>query len=97
VKVNKVKSIYLLQPTHGLQLAMDPRIPDNQEAFTFKLANLEAGAIVDWYVDNRVVASTSKGEYLWALQRGSHLVKARYRQAGSGKLKETATVRFLVK
>jgi penicillin-binding protein 1C len=86
-----------VKATHGLQLAMDPRIPDHQEAFTFKLANLEGGLVVNWYVDDRMVASTLKGEYLWALQGGIHSVKARYRQAGSGKFKETDTIRFLVK
>jgi penicillin-binding protein 1C len=92
-----VKTVYLQHPTQGMQLAMDPRIPDDQEAFVFKLANLPDGTPVDWYVNDKLVASTSTGEYLWTLQQGIHSVSARIWQAESGKFQDTPDVSFMVK
>ena len=71
------KSPRLIQPTNGLQLAMDPRIPDDQEAFCFKLTKNSPVAAVDWYVDDQFLATTSTGEYLWSMQPGMHRVGAR--------------------
>jgi penicillin-binding protein 1C len=92
-----VKPVYLRHPTQGMQLAMDPRIPDDQEAFVFRLANLPQPTPVDWYVDDRLVGSTAIGEYLWRLQRGVHSVRVRMWSANSGSFKETPEVGFIVK
>ena len=94
---DNLKPVYLRHPSEGMQLAMDPRIPDDQEAFVFKLANLSAPTPVDWYVNGRRVGSTSSGEYLWALQRGQHTVRARIQPANSGPVTETPEVSFIVK
>ncbi len=92
-----VKPVYLRHPSQGMQLAMDPRIPDDQEAFVFRLANLPQRTPVDWYVDDRLVGSTSTGEYLWRLQRGVHSVKVRMWPDGSGQYLDTPGVNFMVK
>ena len=92
-----IKPVYLQHPTQGMQLAMDPRIPKDQQAFVFKLANLPDGTPVDWYVDNKLVASTSFGEYLWPLQRGTHSVQARIRPDDSGQYQVTSGASFMVK
>ncbi len=91
------KDIYLQHPTQGMQLAMDPRLPEDQQAFTFKIANLPDGHPVDWYVNQIFVASTLTGEYLWRLQPGYHSVRARIRSADLDKFKEIAAVTFSVK
>ncbi len=91
------RAIYLQQPTPGMQLAMDPRIKESQQAFVFKLANLPHNTPVDWYVDDKLAASTSTAEYLWTLQPGIHSVSTRIWQAESGRFQDTASVRFVVK
>ena len=91
------KPIYLRHPTQGMQLAMDPRIEEAQQAFMFKLANLPDNTPVDWYVDDQLAASTSTGEYLWTLQPGMHSVKVRIWSANSRAFKETPEVSFIVK
>ncbi len=91
------RSTYLRHPTQGLQLAMDPRIPDDQEAFVFRLANLPQSTLVDWYVDERRVASTATGEYLWRLQPGVHSVKVRIWADRYGQYHDTPEVSFMVK
>ncbi|UCD78439.1 MAG: transglycosylase domain-containing protein [Desulfobacterales bacterium] len=93
----EAQPVYLQHPTPGLQLAMDPRIPDDQEAFVFRLANFNNKRKVDWYVDEKLVATTATGEYLWPLQRGSHALKARLGPDGFGQFQDTAEVRFTVK
>jgi len=90
-------SVYFQHPTQGMQLAMDPRIPDDQEAFVFKLANLPDGAAVDWYVDDKMLAAASTGAYLWPLQRGAHSVRALIRSQDSGQIQVTPDVNFTVK
>ena len=91
------KTYHLLRPTKDLQLSMDPRIPDDHEAFSFKLAQVPTGAIVDWYVDDRLTATTSTAEYIWPLQRGEHQVQAIVRFERQHRLAQTPSVRFIVK
>ena len=80
-----------------MELAMDPRIPDHQQAFVFRLANLPQNTPVDWYVDDRLVASTTTGEYLWRLQPGVHSVKVRIGPDGFDQYQDTPDVSFMVK
>ena len=97
VQAKDPKLTYLRHPTQGLQLAMDPRISDDQEAFVFRLANMPQSALADWYVDERLVGSTSIGEYLWRLQRGVHSVRVRIWLDGSGQFQDTSEISFIVK
>ena len=91
------KPVYLQHPTQQMQMAVDPRIPEERQAFLFRLANLPAGIPVDWYVDQKWVASTSTGAYLWPLQPGDHSVKARFRLTAAAPIQVTPEVRFTVK
>jgi penicillin-binding protein 1C len=66
----------LLQPTAGLQIAHDPRIPIEFEALPMQIATVPGFHRVDWYVDGKLTASTTDSHYPWPLQRGTHSVKA---------------------
>jgi penicillin-binding protein 1C len=94
---HEVRPIYVQYPTPGLQLAMDPRVDDDQEAFVFRLANLNRNTRVYWYIDEKLTATLSGAEYLWPLQRGTHSVRARIGRDGTGQYQETSAVRFTVK
>lgn len=87
----------LERPTQGLQLAMDPRIPDLYEAFQFQLSQLPEKSRVEWYVDGRPAGAGTTRYYLWPLSRGVHHVMARVHLSGSRPPLETASVRFVVK
>jgi penicillin-binding protein 1C len=88
--------VAMIQPSSGLLLAMDPRIPDDHEAFMFKLSGVKDNSKVEWYVDKKLTAVTDKGDYLWPMSRGGHTVIARV--IVSDKIKsETQAVTFLVK
>ena len=88
---------YLQRPSQGLQLAMDPRIPDDHEAFQFQMANLPENASISWYVDGKPAATTTTGTYLWPLSKGSHLAMAKIWTADLKTPIETACVKFVVK
>jgi len=88
---------YLQRPSHGLQLAMDPRIPDDHEAFQFQMANLPENSIVDWYVDGRHTATTPSRNFLWPLSKGPHRAMARVWVSDIKSPIETDWVNFMVK
>jgi penicillin-binding protein 1C len=94
---NSQKSLHLIQPTNGLQLAMDPRIPDDQEAFCFKLAKISSVEAVDWYVDDQFLTTTPTGEYLWSMQPGVHRVGARVWLDNRRNPVVLSSVKFIVK
>jgi penicillin-binding protein 1C len=91
------KRPYLQHPSHGLQLAMDPRIPDHHEAFRFQMANLPENTTVDWIIDGRWTATTSTRNYLWPLSRGPHRVMAKVWTTDAKSPMETTSVNFMVK
>lgn len=69
-------AIRLTQPTEGLHLAMDPRVPDDREAFEFRIEGLRDGDSVEWVVDNVSAGRTAGGKYLWSLKKGKRSVRA---------------------
>jgi penicillin-binding protein 1C len=84
-------------PSDGLQMAMDPRIPDTEEAFEFQLNQGSAIQKVQWLLNGRLIAQTAAPTLLWPLQRGGHTLRARVwssRQAGPV---ESQMVHFMVK
>jgi penicillin-binding protein 1C len=87
----------LVRPTPGLQLAMDPRIPDALEAFPFALPKNVPAVRIDWLVDGHIVGSTARHTFLWSLVRGSHTVQARIWQEGHTEPVDTPAVEFVVK
>lgn len=87
----------MIQPSPGLQMAMDPRIPDNHEAFPFKLSGVPDNSSVDWYVDDKLISTTSSDSYLWPMSRGNHTAMARVRSVDEGRVAETLPVTFIVK
>lgn len=94
-------SLYLRQPNQGLQLAMDPRIPDDHEAFKLVLSNIPLGTqdTIEWLVDDTVIGTTSAQvkHHLWYLSRGAHIAQARIRHHDTELLSTTPTVEFYVK
>jgi penicillin-binding protein 1C len=89
----------LVQPTPGLQLAMDPRLPDHLEAFPFELPPETRALRIEWLVDGALAGTTGPGEnrFLWPLARGRHTALARLWSTENAPPSETAPVTFHVK
>jgi penicillin-binding protein 1C len=92
-------AVQLLQPTPGLQLATDPRLPDASEAFPFRLPEKIEPVQTHWFVDGRQVGATQGAErqFLWPLTRGRHTAQARIWVADHAQPLTTAAVEFVVK
>ncbi len=83
------------QPSPNLQLAMDPRIPDDKEFYQFSLNQQQGYQHVQWILDDQLLEETSNGEYRWKLTRGKHKLKAVIKDGNH--MIETQSTRFLVK
>lgn len=88
--------IQLAQPVEGLHLALDPRIPDELEAFTLRLPTHLPVQQVQWIMDNDVIAITEQPYFSWHLTRGEHAVKAKVWLQTKENSIETPVVRFYV-
>jgi penicillin-binding protein 1C len=86
----------LLQPTAGLLVAHDPRIPSELEALPMQIAPVPGLRRVDWYVDGKLASSTIRSSYPWPLQPGTHSVHAKVWAAASARATDTDEVRFHV-
>jgi hypothetical protein len=78
-------------------MALDPRIPNQLEAFPIRIDSKQEIIKIEWYVDAKKVATTGEGkkEYLWPLTKGSHVVHAII--WGENESWETQSIKFLVK
>jgi penicillin-binding protein 1C len=86
-------------PTPGLNIAMDPRVPDYLEAFAFELKTTSPLSEVRWFVDGSQVFNGDGNNlrYLWSLQQGRHLISARVVLAVTQETLELGEVAIWVK
>ena len=87
----------LTQPTAGLRVAHDPRIPAEFEALPMQIAPVLGFDRADWYVDGKLAASTTETHYPWPLQRGTHTVKALVWTDAAAGAQATEDIRFYVR
>ncbi len=85
IKKTEQERIGFLKPVNGLEMAMDPRIPDKDEAFEFVIAGVDENDSVTWNIDGQKLGKTKGGKYLWALQKGRHIVKISILKEGAKK------------
>lgn len=95
----RAPSVSVTLPTPGLNMARDPRIPDDLEAFPFELSTTVPVQEVRWLVDGDEVARRPgvAPRYLWPLKEGHHTVKARVVVADGGEEFESSEVGFWVR
>jgi penicillin-binding protein 1C len=84
----------VVQPTPGLRVAHDPRIPSEFEALPMEVAQVTGLSRVDWYVDGKLASSTTRTSYPWPLQQGTHTVRAKVWTSADAH--DTDEIRFYV-
>ena len=96
---DKPAKIRLVQPTPNLQLAIDPRIPRDLQAFAIKVPDDPEIRRVEWIIDDNPAGQTGAGEdkYLWPVERGAHSARAKIWRADDPDPVETPQVDFVVK
>ncbi|HRI76932.1 MAG TPA: transglycosylase domain-containing protein [Alphaproteobacteria bacterium] len=73
----------ILQPTEGLHMAIDPRVPMDMQEFAFRLSGLREGQAVEWFVNGESLgAPEAKTSHLWMLRRGQYKLHARITENG---------------
>jgi penicillin-binding protein 1C len=99
LQTDSIDHLRLLQPTPGLELALDPRIPDELEGFSFLLSKHLKIEKVEWKVDGKVIGVTGKNGYrfLWRPSRGSHVAEARVWFTQGSAPADTPPVSFTVR
>lgn len=65
--------IFIAAPADGAMIALDPRVPDEYQAYRFELAG--DAESVDWFVDGRKVGTGRS--FFWKPVKGSHKVSAK--------------------
>ncbi len=86
----------LVRPTEGLQIAYDPRLPADRQAFEFVADGVEAGRKVQWTLNGKSVSTTEEGRLLWPLSRGHYTLLAE-EISGQGGILSSDEVHFNVK
>lgn len=89
-------ALRIVRPSEGLQLAYDPRIPAESQAFEWIVDGLKDGERVRWVLDGVEIATTTKPHYLWNVTRGKHTLTVQSMNV-DGALRATQTAHFLVK
>lgn len=69
------KEILLRRPSHGLHIALDPRIPKNLQFFEFFIEGVSEHDKVIWNIDKEKI-HTKGSTYNWPLEKGEHEVEA---------------------
>jgi len=88
--------IRLRKPTNGLLLAMDPRIPDEDEYFSFELSKIKNIKKVEWYINHKRVAQTAGNSFNWKVEKGVYHTKALVWLEGKSEPVQTKEIRFIV-
>ncbi len=67
----------LVRPTEGLQLAYDPRLPSDRQAFAFVVDGVTPNHKIVWVLNGQLLASTQSGRFLWPVERGVYTLLAK--------------------
>ena len=68
--------IDIFRPANGLEMAIDPRIPHNKQAFEMRLSGALETDTVEWVIDNEKHVPTLGITFLWPTKIGKHYVEA---------------------
>ena len=70
------KKIEIFRPTDGLEMAFDPRIPSEKQAFEMSLSGILESDEVEWQIDQESKERMLGSKFLWLIKKGKHRVKA---------------------
>jgi penicillin-binding protein 1C len=92
-------TVRIVAPSPGLNLARDPRIPDEHEAFAFELDSSAPLKHVRWLVDGNRIGDYQGDvrRHLWQLTQGRHVVHAEAVPAHTETVITTLPVEFFVR
>lgn len=98
-KARQREHIELIQPVAGLQLAMDPRVPESLQAFALMIPRGVPARRVEWRINGELVGATGPGifRFHWPMKRGAHMAQARVWLDDRSQALDTRPVHFTVR
>ncbi len=88
--------IDLIRPSEGLQIAYDPRIPRQAQAFEFVASGVSKDSKVEWVLNGKSISKTPNGRLVWPVERGMYTLIAQ-ELSQSDAIVSAKTVHFKVK
>jgi penicillin-binding protein 1C len=70
---NKIR---ILRPDNGLEMAFDPRIPPEKQAFEMRLSGMLESDEVEWVIDGVKSSKVNGSKFLWPTAKGKHTAEA---------------------
>ncbi|MDD2840509.1 MAG: transglycosylase domain-containing protein [Rickettsiales bacterium] len=64
----------IIRPTNDLIIAVDPRVPLDEQKFKFDVQNTLESDIIEWKLDDKILLNSNKSYYLWKISRGDHIL-----------------------
>lgn len=74
--VGASERIAIFRPANGLEMAYDPRIPREKQAFEMRLTGVLATDEVEWIIDEKHHARAVGDKFVWHMEKGRHFVAA---------------------
>jgi penicillin-binding protein 1C len=96
VQRSKQEVLNVVRPSEGLQLAYDPRVPKDVQAFEFVASGVAPGNQIEWVLNGKSVSTAASGRFLWPVQRGAYTLLAQ-ELGQTGNIMSAKTVHFSVK
>lgn len=90
-----VENFRIMRPSKGLNIAYDPRVPADHQAFEFVVVGAGGHKLL-WRLDGRLLGVTDDPSYLWPVARGNHTLTVSMLKK-DGTVGQTEKVPFLVK
>lgn len=90
------QNITIRRPANHLEMAVDPRIPHEKQAFEMRLSGALRTDEVEWTIDDKTYPKTTGATFLWPTEKGKHRVFATVWRDGKV-FAATETHRFQVK
>ena len=66
----------VVSPAGSVSIALDPRVPEQYQAYPFSISFLPEGASVVWSVDGKECKTVQTDTFLWQPRKGNHTVQA---------------------
>lgn len=72
IKTEENNTVLVRTPSKNLLLAKDPRIPDKYEYYTFEIEKKPNIQKVEWYLNDKKIATTKDIKYNWQVKSGKY-------------------------
>jgi len=96
IPTNIHRRFTIMRPTEGLEIAYDPRIPSDRQAFEFIVDGASANHTIQWLLNDKPIATTQESHFLWQIERGHYTLVAQ-EIGDEGKALTSDLIHFRVK